>query len=140
MTLEGYDDPADTLSIPIDPRGLILINPAIDLVRRLAGRAEQVPPPSTSIPPRFHLRITSSQGFPPTLVISGSKDGVITPDQIRAFQQRMKHKGNSCHFSEYPKVGHGVFNYGYSGVGAEYFFKAMKEIEGFLAGNARPRE
>lgn len=139
LTLEGYDDPADTLSIPIDPRGLILINPAIDLVDGWQDgqnkcRAFNIDPAAFS--PAHYVK----PGLPPTLVISGSKDGVITPDQIRAFQQRMKHKGNSCHFSEYPKVGHGVFNYGYSGVGAEYFFKAMKEIEGFLAGNARPRE
>ena len=132
LTLEGYDNPEDDKTIPIDPKGLILINPAIDLVDGWKDgqnrcRAFKLDPVAFS--PAHHVR----SGLPPTLVISGSNDNVITPAQIRAFQKRMEKKGNQCEFIEYPNVGHGVFNYGFNGVGSEYFLKAMNDVEGFLA-------
>jgi acetyl esterase/lipase len=74
---------------------------------------------------------------PPALVISGSKDTVITPGQIRAFKARMEAAGNSCQFSEYQNAGHGFFNYGWNGVGSEYLLKALPQIETFLAGSLR---
>ena len=131
LTLDGYDLPDDDLSVPVDPQGLILINPAIDLVDGWQDgqercRAFDIDPAKFS--PAHHVR----EGLPPTLVISGSNDKVITPAQIHAFQQRMEAQGNVCRFSEYP-VGHGAFNYGFNGVGSSYLFKALEEIESFLA-------
>ena len=132
LTLEGYDNPSDDKNIAINPKGLILINPAIDLVDGWQDgqnrcRAYGIDPASLS--PAHHLK----PGLPPTLVISGSEDKVITPDQIRAFKARMEAAGNLCTFSEYPDVGHGFFNYGWNGVGSEYLLKALPEIEEFLA-------
>ena len=70
-------------------------------------------------------------------MISGTKDTVITPGQIRAFKARTEAAGTSCQFSEYPNAGHGFFNYGWNGVGSEYLLKALPEIETFLAGSLR---
>ena len=89
LTLEGYDNPSDDNNIAIDPKGLILINPAIDLVDGWQDgqnrcRACGIDPASLS--PAHHIK----PGLPPTLVISGTKDTVITPGQIRAFKARME--------------------------------------------------
>lgn len=131
LTLEGYADPSDDKSIPIDPKALILFDPAIDLVDGWKGGQERLKPfniaPET-FSPAHHVR----PGMPETLVISGSLDGVIPPDLIRAFVKRMEEKGNKAAFIEYPGMGHAVFNYGFTGVGSEYFLKGMKHVEDFL--------
>ncbi|WDE99402.1 alpha/beta hydrolase fold domain-containing protein [Lentisphaera profundi] len=139
LTLKGYDNPEDDQTIPIDPKGLILINPAIDLVdgwQHGQSRCWAFDMDPKNFSPAHHVRTY----LPRTLVISGSNDNVITPKQIRAFQKRMKGKGNQCEFIEYPNVGHGVFNYGFSGIGSEYFFKAMKNVEEFLVPLAKASE
>ena len=131
LTLEGYDDPADDKSIPIDPKALILFDPAIDLIDGWRGGQERCKPfnidPKT-FSPAHHVR----PGLPETLIISGSKDGVIPPDLIRAFMKRMEEKRNKVTFHEYPGLGHAVFNYGFTGVGSEYFMKSMAQVEEFL--------
>lgn len=131
VTLTGYDDPQDDLSIPIDPKALILYNPAIDLVEGWEGGREickrnKIDPASFS--PAQHVKV----GLPETIIISGGLDNVITPKQIRDFQKRMEAKGNICTFYEYPEVGHGAFNYGWDKVGSAYFLKAMGHVETFL--------
>ena len=139
LTLEGYDNPEDDQTIPIDPKGLILINPAIDLVDGWQDgqkRCQAFDMDPKTFSPAHHV----GAGLPPTLVISGSNDNVIKPEQIRSFKKRMEEQGNQCEFIEYPNVGHGVFNYGFSGVGSEYFFKAMKNVEAFLTPLAKASE
>ena len=89
----------------------MLLNPVIDIVDGWAGgrkkcKAAGIDPQSFS--PAHHVK----PGLPPTLILSGSDDPLISPAQIRAFQERMKAAGNRCQFIEYPGVGHGFFNYG----------------------------
>jgi len=131
LTLEGYDDPADDTGIPIDPKALILFDPAMDLIDGWKGGQERLKPfnidPKT-FSPAHHIR----SGMPETLVISGEKDGVIPPELIRAFVKRMEANGNKITFIEYPGMGHAVFNYGYTGVGSEYFLKGMAHVEELL--------
>ena len=131
LTLEGYDDSSDDKSIPIDPKALILFDPAIDLIDGWKGGQERLKPfnidPKT-FSPAHYVRT----GMPETLVISGSNDGVIPPDLIRAFVKRMEEKGNKATFIEYPGLGHAVFNYGFNGVGSEYFLKGMGHVEELL--------
>ncbi len=106
-----------TIALPDDPivehppKGLVLLNPVIDIVDGWAGgrkkcEAAGIDPQSFS--PAHHVK----PGLPPTLILSGSDDPLISPAQIRAFQERMKAAGNRCQFIEYPGVGHGFFNYG----------------------------
>ena len=132
LTLEDAADlPVGERRAVIDPKALILINPAIDLVDGWKGgqeRCQAFDMDPATLSPAHRVR----EGLPPTLVISGSLDDVITPDQVRAFQKRMEAKGNRCTFAEYPGLGHGVFNYGWKDVGSTYLLKSLDDTETFL--------
>ncbi len=111
------------------PQGYVLFNPVIDLVDGWAGGRKKcatagIDPLSFS--PAHHLR----PGLPPTLVLSGSDDGLIPPRLVHAFQSRMKEAGNDCTFIEYPGAGHGFFNYGRED--NKYFRLTMQAFEDFL--------
>ncbi|MCP4512430.1 MAG: alpha/beta hydrolase fold domain-containing protein, partial [Fuerstiella sp.] len=80
-----------------------------------------------SFSPAHHVRA----GLPPTLILSGSDDGLIPPSLIHAFQKRMKQVGSECDFIEYPGAGHGFFNYGRED--NRYFRLTMQAFENFLA-------
>lgn len=124
-----------TISLPDDPviasqpRGLVLLNPAIDLVDAWSGgrkKCETAGIDPKSFSPAHHVR----KKLPSTLVLSGENDSVIPPKLIRRFQQRMREAGNECQFIEYPDAGHGFFNYGRED--NKYFQWTMWAFEDFL--------
>ncbi len=111
------------------PRGLVLLNPVIDLVDGWSGgrkKCETAGIDPADFSPAHHVRAE----LPPTLVLSGSDDALIPPRLIRSFQKRMRDAGNHCTFVEYPNAGHGFFNYGRGG--NQYFQWTMWEFERFL--------
>lgn len=127
-----------TIALPDDPivehppKALVLFNPVIDLVDGWEGGrkkcvAAKIDPQSFS--PAHHV----TANLPPTLVLSGSDDPLISPAQIRAFQKRMQTAGNRCDFIEYPSAGHGFFNYGRER--NKYFQYTMWAFTDFLAGS-----
>ena len=125
-TISLNDDPV----IKNLPQGYVLFNPVIDLVDGWAGgrkkcESDGIVPQSFS--PAHHVRA----GLPPTLILSGSNDGLIPPRLVRSFQTRMKEAGNECKFIEYPDAGHGFFNYGREN--NTYFRLTMQAFEDFLA-------
>ena len=124
-TIALEDDPV----ISQRPLGYVLFNPAIDLVDGWAGgrtRAEAAGIDAMAFSPAHHV-VT---GLPPTLILSGSEDQIITPAQIEAFQKRMRAKGNTCQFIEYPGADHAFFNYGREN--NQYFHWTMWAFEDFL--------
>lgn len=126
LTTIGLDnDPV----VETSPKGYVLFNPVIDLVDGWAGgqkkcRNAGIDPATFS--PAHHVKA----GLPPTLVLSGSDDSLITPKQIRGFQARMQSAGNECRFIEYPGAGHGFFNHGRED--NRYFQWTMWAFEDFL--------
>ena len=124
-TIALVDDPV----IENLPKGYVLFNPVIDLVDGWSGgraKCEKAKIDPRSFSPAHHVRA----GLPPTLVLSGSNDRLITPAQIKAFQERMNESGNRCDFIEYPGAGHGFFNYGRED--NKYFQWTMWAIEEFV--------
>ena len=127
-----------TIALPDDPivehlpKGLVLFNPVIDLVDGWTGGQKKCSDngidPKTFSPAHF-----VTKNLPPTLVLSGSDDPLISPDQIRAFQKRMQDAGNRCDFIEYPGAGHGFFNYGRQR--NKYFQYTMWAFTDFVAGS-----
>lgn len=111
------------------PKGMVLFNPVIDLVDGWEGgqkkcRAKKIDPQEFS--PAHHVR----EGLPPTLVLSGSEDRLITPPMLESFELRMLDAGNECTVKIYPGADHGFFNYGR---GKErYFQQTMWQFEAFL--------
>jgi len=125
LTIGLKDDPV--ISRP--PRGLVLFNPAIDLVDGWAGgrkKCEQAKIDPRSLSPAHHVR----PDLPPTLVLSGERDSVIPPALVHQFVKRMEAAGNECRFVEYPDAGHGFFNYGREN--NVYFQWTMWAFEDFL--------
>ena len=125
FTIDLEDDP---VAQPM-PKGLVLFNPVIDLVDGWSGgrkkcEAKGIDPKSFS--PAHHVRA----GLPKTLVMSGGKDGLITPSQLQKFKERMTESGNECDITIYPDAGHGFFNYGRED--NRYFQNTMWQFEDFL--------
>jgi len=125
-TISLEDDPV----VENLPKGYVLFNPVIDLVDGWTGgrkKCETAGITPLSFSPAHHVRA----GLPPTLILSGSDDGLIPPSLIHAFQKRMKQVGSECDFIEYPGAGHGFFNYGRED--NRYFRLTMQAFENFLA-------
>ncbi len=125
-TISLDDDPV----IEKLPQGYVLFNPVIDLVDGWAGgrkKCETAGIDPLSFSPAHHVR----PGQPPTLILSGSKDGLIPPHLVNAFQTRMKETKNECTFIEYPGAGHGFFNYGRED--NRYFRLTMQAFDDFLS-------
>ena len=93
------------------PAAMILCNPIVDLTDPawissvIGGPAlEKKAPPEARIPtpaqtelakalsPQFHVR----PNLPPTLLMHGTEDHVVNPDQIRRFAEAMTTAGNRC--------------------------------------------
>lgn len=128
LALSTIELPGDPV-IEHPPRGFVLFNPVIDLVDGWSAgreRCERSGIDPVSFSPAHHVR----SGLPPVLVLSGSKDALIPPNLIRAFQERMKKAGNRCKFIEYPEATHAFFNYGRNE--NRYFQWTMWEMERFL--------
>ncbi len=125
LTIDLPDDQA----IKKMPKGVVLYNPAIDLIDgwengRKKCEAAGIDPKSFS--PAHHIRA----GLPPTIVMSGEKDALITPAMLSGFQSRMKAAGNQCDVTIYPGAGHGFFNFGRDK--GDHFHPTMWQTEAFV--------
>ena len=129
VTISGCDHPADDRSLPIDPKALILFNPAIDLVEGWQGGVKKCKAHGID-PAKFSPAHFVKPGLPPTLILSGGKDKIIPPSLIENFMRRMKSHHNECSFVEYPDADHAFFNYGK--LSNLYFHQTMAEVERFL--------
>jgi len=130
VTIPGCDHADDDLSINIDPKGLILFNPVIDLVegwpngQKICEKAGFDP---ATFSPAHHVK----PGLPETLILSGENDEIITPKMIKKFSKRMAKHDNKSNVIIYPDVNHAFFNYGR--LNNIYFNKTMNEVDKFLA-------
>jgi len=124
-TIGLKDDPV----VQHAPAGIVLFNPVIDLVDGWTGgrkKCEQAGIDVQSFSPAHQVR----SDLPPTLVLSGSEDGLIPPELLFSFQKRMKAKGNECEVVIYPDAGHGFFNYGREA--NRWFHPTMWKMEAFV--------
>ena len=129
VTIPGCDHADDDLDIPIDPAALVLFNPVIDLVAGWEDGQQKCRNAGLD-PAEFSPAHKLKPGLPPTLVMSGSDDPLITPEQLTAFKQRMDEHGNSCRVIIYPGCEHGFFNYGRNN--NVYFDQTLAELRSFL--------
>jgi acetyl esterase len=119
--IEGFDDPSDNLSISAVPNAMILYNPIVDMTENgwikyiIGGAALEKNPSSESLKPApeklelarklspvFNVR----SGQPPTLLMHGLDDVIVTPQQARRFADAMKRQGNRCDLILLEKTGH----------------------------------
>ncbi len=112
-TVSGFDDPQDDLKISAVPNVMVLCNPIVDLTEGgwsahiIRGRAmeKNAPPEARTMTPehadlarRLSPLFQVKPGQPPTLLLHGLDDTIVTPAQAEAFSKAMKDAGNSCEF------------------------------------------
>lgn len=117
-------------TLPIEPAGLLLFNPVIDLVDGWENgrkRCEKAGITPSEFSPAHLVR----PKMPPVFIMSGSKDALISVEQLESFKQRTEALGNRCELSIYPDCEHAFFNFGRSE--NQYFLQTMWECERFLA-------
>lgn len=69
-------------------------------------------------------------GGAPTLILSGTKDNLVSPGVLQEYQTVMKQYGNECKLLLYEGQGHGFFNY--KKEGNKYYTETLTELIAFL--------
>jgi len=120
-TVKGFDSPTDNLKVSEVPNVMVLYNPLSDfstnpLITRIIGGAalNKNPTPESQIPSAEQLELARKlspifnvhQHQPPTLIIHGTDDTVILPEQSVKFTQAMKKAGNKCQLILLPETKH----------------------------------
>ncbi len=129
-TIDGYDDPADDRAISVRPEAVLLLNPAIDLVKGWGtGRKHAIAAglDPVAISPASHVRTN----LPPFIILSGTKDGVCPAEVCRAFVREMKANGNHAVFAEFPGERHGFYHP--KRANGANFNRVIRELDAFLA-------
>lgn len=120
-TVEGFDDPSDNLKISAVPNAMVLYNPLSDfttnpLINRIIGGAalDKKPTPESQIPSEAQIELAKKlsplynvrKNQPKTLIIHGTDDTVILPEQSVQFAGAMKKAGNNCILILLPRTKH----------------------------------
>lgn len=110
-TCDGFDDPADDLTVSARPDACVLYNPITDLteggwLKHVGGQVEL----ARRLSPLFNVKA----GQPPTLVAHGLDDKVVTPDQSRRFAATMAAAGNRCDLTLVEHARHAFVVTGYT--------------------------
>jgi acetyl esterase len=141
-TIKGYDDPRDDLSISCVPDAMVLCNPIVDCTQgtwwyaavgpipakqRTTHPSEQILEKARALSPLFHIQ----RGDPPTLIMQGLEDHVVSPDQARRFAAAMKDAGNRCDLILLEHARHAFVCTGYTAPPATVV-GAIRAIDEFL--------
>jgi acetyl esterase len=120
-TIQDFDNPTDNISISAVPNAMLLFNPIVDMTEggwikfAIAGPAlAKNPSPETLKPSPEKLELAKKlspifnvrPNQPPTLLMHGLDDKVVTPEQARRFASAMKNAGNRCDLILLEKTGH----------------------------------
>lgn len=145
-TVDGFDDPADNLKISAKPNGMVLYNPLSDFttsvfINRIIGGAalDKKPTPESLIPTKEQTELARKlsplynvrKNQPPTLVLHGTDDTVILPEQSAQFTNAMKKAGNRCELILLPKTTHAFVCANYKAP-EEVVVEAICEADKFL--------
>lgn len=120
-TINGFDNTFDNLTVSAVPNAMVLYNPLSDFttspfISRIIGgaaldkkpsRESQIPTPeqlemARKLSPLYNIR----ENQPKSLVIHGTDDKVILPEQSMQFADAMKKAGNNCKLILLPNTKH----------------------------------
>ncbi len=120
-TVDGFDDQTDNLKISAVPNAMVLYNPLSEFttspfINRIIGGAalDKKPTAESLIPNQEQLELARKlsplynvhKNQPPTLVLHGTDDTVILPEQSVQFTEAMKKAGNKCKLILLPNTKH----------------------------------
>lgn len=123
--IKGHDAAGDDLTVSAVPQALVLYNPVIDNgpsgygSSRVGERYPEFSP--------FH-NVTGEA--PPTLILTGDKDALVSAAMIREFKEKMTTAGVRCDVVFYPEQGHGFYTR--KKAGGKYFAETLIEVDRFL--------
>lgn len=145
-TVDGFDNSWDNLSVSARPNAMVLYNPLSDFTtspfinRIIGGKAlDKKPTPESQIPtteqialarklsPLFNVRPHQ----PASLVLHGTDDKVILPEQSVQFAAAMRKAGNNCRLDLWPNTTHAFVCANYKAP-EEVVVKALREADSFL--------
>ena len=145
-TIDGFDNPTDNLKISAKPNAMVLYNPLSDFtqsqfVRIIIGGAalDKKPTPESLIPTKEQTELARKlsplynvrKNQPPTLVLHGTDDTVILPEQSVQFTEAMKKADNKCELILLPKTTHAFVCANYKAP-EEVVVSAIREADKFL--------
>jgi len=121
--ISKFDNPNEDLSISSVPNALILLNPVIDLGpgayahKRIGNRFLDLSPTDNI-----------TEGAPPSIILVGTNDRIISVDMVKAFKQKMEAVGSRCDLILYKDQDHAFF----AKKPIKYFIDTTHEIDKFL--------
>jgi acetyl esterase/lipase len=124
--LSGFDDPADDRGISPKPQALILFNPVIDNGPGGFGNAA-MKARYLEFSPFHHV----SPAAPPTLIMGGDADKLVSVAMLKEFAAKMNASGVRCDLHIYPGGVHGFYRT--DEPGRPYYSQTLLEIDKFLA-------
>ena len=141
-TISGYDDPHDDLSISSLPDAMVLCNPIVDCTdgtwyyaaigpipskQRTTQPSAEILDKARALSPLFHVHANE----PPTLMMHGLDDHVVSPEQARRFAAAMNQAGNRCDLILIEHARHAFVCTGYTAPPATVV-RAVRSIDDFL--------
>lgn len=145
-TIDDFDNPTDNLKISAKPNAMVLYNPLSDFtqsqfVRIIIGGAalDKKPTPESLIPTNEQTELARKlsplynvhKNQPPTLVLHGTDDTVILPEQSVQFTEVMKKAGNKCELILLPITTHAFVCANYKAP-EEVVVSAIRESDKFI--------
>ena len=121
--LPKFDNIEEDLNISSIPNALILLNPVIDLGpgayahKRFGGRYIDLSPTDNIV-----------AGAPPSIILVGTKDRIVTVEMVQSFKQKMEAVGSRCDLVLYKDQTHAFF----AKKPIKYFIQTTDEIDKFL--------
>lgn len=120
-TVPEFDDPSDDLAINATPDAMILCNPIVDVTEGSginfiirSAALDKTSSPAAQVPTPAHLELARKLsplhrvhvGQPPTLLMHGLQDRIVTPEQARRFDAAYRAVGNRCDLVLLPDASH----------------------------------
>jgi len=106
VTTEGFDDPADDLSVDPRPNALILFNPVVDNSPTGFGFDRGISEFWEQFSPLHNV----GPVHPPTVFMLGTQDNLIPVSTGEAYCDAVRATGSICTLHLYDGAGHGFFN------------------------------
>jgi acetyl esterase/lipase len=125
-TLEKFNEEGDDLSIECRPKALVLYNPVYDNSEKGYGY-DLVKDYWRDFSPVHNM----DQNTPPTLVMLGSKDDLLSVPRAKEVQKMMRDLGVRSELETYDKQPHGFFNY--RDGKNPYYYRTVIAMDKFLS-------
>ncbi len=135
--IRNFDAPGEDTSVSSEPEAMVLFNPAVVLApvkgqepikaERMEKIENRLGTKPEELSPMHHVHGDA----PPTLILHGKADNLVSYRSVEAFAEAMKKAGNRCELVGYEGQGHAFFNYK-PGNNAN-FIATTTEMDEFLA-------